>query len=121
MSSDFGSKRVVVGAHYGLRDWMVQRATASLMAIFTFIVLAHLLFTSGPLTYEVWAGIFAAQWMKALTFVTFIALAWHAWVGMRDIWMDYVKPVGIRLALHVATIVWLLACLGWAIQALWRL
>ena len=38
MSSDFGSKRVVVGAHYGLRDWMVQRATASLMAIFTFIV-----------------------------------------------------------------------------------
>jgi succinate dehydrogenase / fumarate reductase membrane anchor subunit len=56
-----------------------------------------------------------------LTLVVFIALAWHAWVGMRDIWMDYVKPVGVRLALHVATIVWLVACLGWAIQALWRL
>jgi succinate dehydrogenase / fumarate reductase membrane anchor subunit len=121
MSANFGSKRVVVGAHYGLRDWLVQRATASLMVLFTVILLAQVLFTSGPITYEVWAGIFAAQWMKALTFVVFISLAWHAWVGMRDIWMDYVKPVGVRLALHVATIVWLMACLGWAIQALWRL
>jgi succinate dehydrogenase / fumarate reductase membrane anchor subunit len=121
MSANFGSKRVVVGAHYGLRDWLVQRATASLMVLFTVILLAQVLFTSGPITYEVWAGIFAAQWMKALTLVVFIALAWHAWVGMRDIWMDYVKPVGVRLGLHVATIVWLIACLGWAIQALWRL
>lgn len=121
MSDNYGSKRVVVGAHYGLRDWLVQRATASLMAFFTFLVLLQVLVTSGPVTYEVWAGIFAAQWMKALTFVVFIALAWHAWVGMRDIWMDYIKPVGLRLALHVVTIVWLAACLGWAVQALWRL
>ena len=35
---------------------------------------------------------------------------------MRDIWMDYVKPVGIRLALQVFTIVWLIGCAGWAIQ-----
>jgi len=107
MSDNFGSKRVVVGAHYGLRDWLMQRVTAALMAFFTLLVLLQVLFTSGPVTYEVWAGIFAAQWMKALTFVVFIALAWHAWVGMRDIWMDYIKPVGLRLALHVVTIVWL--------------
>jgi succinate dehydrogenase / fumarate reductase membrane anchor subunit len=40
---------------------------------------------------------------------------------MRNIWMDYVKPPGIRLGLHVFTIVWLVACLGWAVQVLWRL
>ena len=91
MSANFGSKRVVVGAHYGLRDWLVQRSTASLMVLFTVILLAQVLFTSGPITYEVWAGIFAAQWMKALTLVVFIALAWHAWVGMRDIWMAQTK------------------------------
>ncbi|MCZ2291593.1 MAG: succinate dehydrogenase, hydrophobic membrane anchor protein, partial [Burkholderiales bacterium] len=33
MSERIGSKRLVVGAHYGLRDWMSQRATAVLMAI----------------------------------------------------------------------------------------
>ena len=120
MSVNYGSKRVVVGAHYGLRDWLSQRVTALLMALYTLVLLVQLLF-GGPLGYERWAGIFSAQWMKALTFVVFLALGWHAWVGMRDIWMDYVKPVGMRLALQVATIVWLVGCIGWAVQVLWRL
>jgi succinate dehydrogenase hydrophobic anchor subunit len=30
-----GPKRLVVGAHYGLRDWIAQRATAVLMAIYS--------------------------------------------------------------------------------------
>ena len=121
MSVNYGSKRVVTGAHYGLRDWLAQRITAALMAIFTLIVLARVVFTRGPISYESWAVIFSSQWMKALTFAVFLALAYHVWVGMRDIWMDYVKPAGIRLALHVFTIVWLLSCLGWAVQVLWRL
>ena len=120
MSVNYGSRRVVVGAHYGLRDWLSQRITAVLMALFTIVLLVQLLF-GGPLGYERWAGIFAAQWMKVLSFVVFIALGWHAWVGMRDIWMDYVKPVAVRLALQVATIVWLVGCMGWAVQVLWRL
>ncbi|MBK6789386.1 MAG: succinate dehydrogenase, hydrophobic membrane anchor protein [Betaproteobacteria bacterium] len=120
MSVNHGSKRVVVGAHYGLRDWLSQRVTAVLMALFTLVLLVQVLLP-GPLGYDKWAGIFAAQWMKVLSFVVFIALAWHAWVGMRDIWMDYVKPVGMRLVLQVATLVWLLGCTGWAVQVLWRL
>ena len=110
----------MVGAHYGMRDWLSQRITAVLMALFTIVLLAQLLF-GGPLGYERWAGIFAAQWMKVLTFVVFISIGWHAWVGMRDIWMDYVKPVALRLTLQVATIVWLVGCMGWAVQVLWRL
>ena len=121
MSVNYGSKRVVVGAHYGLRDWLAQRVTAALMVLFTLIVLAQVLLTSGEIGYDKWAGIFSAQWMKALTFSVFIALAYHVWVGMRDVWMDYIKPVGIRLVLQVFTFVWLLSCLGWAIQVLWRL
>ncbi len=120
MSVNYGSRRLVVGAHYGMRDWLSQRITAVLMALFTVVLLVQLLF-GGPLGYERWAGIFAAQWMKVLTFVVFISIGWHAWVGMRDIWMDYVKPVALRLALQVATIVWLVGCMGWAVQVLWRL
>ena len=121
MSVNYGSKRVVTGAHYGLRDWLVQRVTASLMALFTVVLLLQVLTTSGPINYEAWAGIFASQWMKFLTFAVIIALMWHAFVGVRDIWMDYVKPAGLRLALHVFTIVWLVGCAGWAFQVLWRL
>ena len=121
MAINYGSKRIVVGAHYGLRDWLSQRVTAGLMAIFTVIVLAQVLFTQGPLGYDRWAGIFSAQWMKVLTFVIIVALLYHVWVGVRDIWMDYVKSVAVRLSLQIFTIVWLVGCAGWAIQVLWRL
>jgi succinate dehydrogenase / fumarate reductase membrane anchor subunit len=117
---NFGAKRTVVGAHYGMRDWLSQRVTAVLMALFTVVLLVQLLLP-GPLGYDRWAGIFAAQWMKVLTFVVIVSLSWHAWVGVRDIWMDYIKPVGMRLALQVFTIVWLVGCAGWAVQVLWRL
>lgn len=121
MSVNYGSKRTVVGAHYGLRDWLAQRITAALMALFTVVLLAQVIFTSGPIDYEQWAGIFAAQWMKTLTFCVILAMLYHVWVGMRDIWMDYIKPVGVRLTLHVFTLVWLTGCASWAVQALWRL
>ncbi len=122
MSVNYGSKRLVVGAHYGLRDWLSQRITAALMALFTILLLAQVIFTKGPIGYDQWAGIFSAQWMKLLTFTVIIALLYHVWVGMRDIWMDYVTSrVWLRLSLQVGTIVWLVACAGWAIQVLWRL
>ncbi|WP_326536492.1 succinate dehydrogenase, hydrophobic membrane anchor protein [Pseudorhodoferax sp.] len=122
MAVNYGSKRIVVGAHYGLRDWLAQRVTGVLMALFTFIVLAQLLLNKGPIGYDLWAGIFAAQWMKVLTFSVIIALLYHVWVGIRDVLMDYITAaVWLRLVLQIFTIVWLVGCAGWAIQVLWRL
>lgn len=121
MTVNYGSKRVVTGAHYGMRDWLMQRITATLMALFTVVLVAQVVLTSGPMGYEAWAGIFASQWMKFLTFVVTISIMWHAFVGVRDIWMDYVKPVGLRLSLHVFTLVWLVGCAGWTFQVLWRI
>jgi succinate dehydrogenase / fumarate reductase membrane anchor subunit len=120
MSQNYGTKRIVSGAHYGLRDWLAQRITAVLMALFTIVLLAQVIFGE-PMSYYKWAGIFSAQWMKTLTFVVIVALLYHVWVGVRDIFMDYIKPVGIRLSLQVFAIVWLVGCAGWAIQVLWRL
>lgn len=120
MQKNYGTKRVVVGAHYGLRDWMAQRATAVLMALYTVVLLAQVLF-GAKLGYARWAAIFSAQWMKVLTFAVIVALLYHVWVGMRDVWMDYVKPVVAKLALQMFTLVWLVGCAGWAVQVLWRL
>jgi succinate dehydrogenase / fumarate reductase, membrane anchor subunit len=116
----FGSKRLVVGARYGLRDWLSQRVTAIIMAVFTVVLLAQIIF-GAPLDYYRWSGIFAAQWMKILTFVTLIALLLHVWVGIRDVLMDYIKPLAARLVFQVLSLVWLIGCTGWAIQVLWRL
>jgi succinate dehydrogenase / fumarate reductase membrane anchor subunit len=115
---NIGQRRLVVGAHYGMRDWLAQRVTAIVMVIFTVILLVSFL-TGQNFTYEGWAGLFARQWFKLFTMVTFFGLFYHVWVGIRDIWMDYVKPVGIRLTLQIATVLWLLACAAWTVQILW--
>lgn len=116
---NIGTHRLVVGAHYGFRDWLAQRVTAIVMAVYTLVLLVAFLGTS-EISYEGWVGLFAQQWFKLLTFVTLLSLFYHAWVGVRDIWMDYIKPVSVRLALQVLTILWLLACAGWSAQILWR-
>ena len=121
MSVNYGYKRIAVGAHYGIRDWLAQRVTAVLMVLFTVLVLARIIFSKGPIGYDLWAGIFSPQWMRALTFTVIISLLYHVWVGMRNVFMDYIKPATLRLCLQMFTIVWLVACAGWGIQILWRL
>ena len=112
--------RTVVGAHYGLKDWIAQRATAVIMAVYS-VLIALVLLVVRPGTFDAWQGIFANGPIKFLTFLFLVSLFYHAWIGVRDIWMDYVKPVGLRLTLQVFTIVWLVGCAGWFIQVLWRL
>lgn len=110
--------RIVVGAHYGWRDWLVQRITAVVMAAYTLLILFLLLWFGG-LDYAAWKATFANEPFRLATFVFMLSLLWHAWVGVRNIAMDYVKPVAVRLALQVAVIVVLVAYAGWTIQTLW--
>jgi succinate dehydrogenase / fumarate reductase membrane anchor subunit len=112
-------ERIVTGAHYGLRDWLAQRITAVIMAVYT-VILLFVLVGAAPITYGVWKDLFAQGWMRVATLLFAASLAWHAWVGVRDILMDYVKPVGVRLSLQVVVLVVLAGYLGWTIQILWR-
>ena len=111
--------RVVTGAHYGLGDWLAQRVTGLVMAIYSVFLLVY--FISQPaVTYPSWKALFERGWMRVATLLFAVSLAWHAWVGMRDILMDYIKPTGLRLSLEIFTLVVLAAYLGWTVQVLWR-
>ena len=112
-------KRVVVGAHYGLRDWLAQRITAVIMAVYS-VILVVLLLSGGPVDYAAWKALFAQGWMRVATLLFAVSVAWHMWVGVRDILMDYVKPDGMRLTLQVLALLTIAAYLGWTIQILWR-
>lgn len=111
--------RVVVGAHYGLKDWLGQRITAVVMAAYT--LLMAVLVALNVSDYESWRSLMAHPFIRFVSFIFILSLCFHAWVGVRDIWMDYVKPTAIRLTLHVLTLLTLVGCAGWAIQILWRL
>ena len=110
--------RIVVGAHYGWRDWLVQRVTAVVMAVYALLILGLILWFGG-FDYAAWKATFANEPFRLATFVFMLALLWHAWVGVRNIAMDYVKPVALRLSLQVAVIMALVAYAGWTIQTLW--
>ncbi len=111
--------RLVVGAHYGLRDWLVQRITAVVMAVYS-LVLGAWIFLEPPLNYGAWKSMFASGWMRIATLFFIASLLLHAWVGIRDIVMDYVKPAWLRLCLHVLVILVLIAYAAWSVQIFWR-
>lgn len=114
------TKRIVTGAHYGLKDWLAQRITAVVLAVYTLVLGASVLF--GPAVSQTsWRALFSGPFMKVLTLLAFIALAWHAWIGVRDIYMDYIKPTAVRLTLQVITIVLLFAYVIWAANILWSI
>jgi len=110
--------RVVTGAHYGLRDWLIQRVTAALMALYS-AALAGYLLLQPELDYNVWTGLFSGQPMRTFTLLFLLGAFYHAWIGVRDIVMDYIKPAGVRLAIHVLVILTLALYAIWAVQTLW--
>ncbi|MCR4303969.1 MAG: succinate dehydrogenase, hydrophobic membrane anchor protein [Gallionella sp.] len=110
--------RVVTGAHYGLRDWLIQRISAMLMALCSVALVVYLLLQP-RLDYDVWTGLFSSQVIRALSLMFMISLFYHAWIGVRDVVMDYVKPAGARLVCHVLVILALLFYAIWSVQILW--
>jgi succinate dehydrogenase / fumarate reductase membrane anchor subunit len=112
------TRRQAVGAHYGLKDWLLQRLTAVVMALYTLLLLVALLWNGG-FDHTVFKALFASGAFRLASFLFMVALLYHAWIGVRDIWMDYVKSVGLRLALQFVTVAVLVAYLGWTIQVLW--
>jgi succinate dehydrogenase / fumarate reductase membrane anchor subunit len=114
------TQKVSVGAHYGLRDWLAQRITAVVITLYVALVIVMMFARGGePVDYAAWHSLFARGWFRVVSFVFLIAVYYHAWVGLRNIFMDYVKPTGVRLLLQTLVICALIGYTGWAIQVLW--
>jgi len=113
-------KREVVGAHYGLFDWLVQRLSAVVMVAYTLLLLL-VLARMPQIDYVHWKALWNVPVMRYCTALFLLALYLHAWVGLRDIFMDYIKDAGLRLTLYVFTVIALLWYAIWSVQILWGL
>ncbi len=120
-----GTKRLVVGAHYGTLDFIVQRVTAVIMIVYTLVLFFGYLFTS-DMDFDGWRRIFtfsvgALPLGQLLATLAFLSVCWHAWIGMRDIWMDYVRLAGLRLFMQTMTILWLIGTVVYFVKILWSI
>ena len=113
------TKRIVTGAHYGLRDWLGQRITAIALVLYTLYLLYSVL-TVPTLTYSSWYGLFLSPFMRVATLLAMLALIYHAWVGIRDVLMDYIQQTWMRLSLEILTLSLLAGYACWTVIILWR-
>ena len=104
-------------AAQGLRAWLLQRLTAIYLGAYLVYMLARLAL-AGPLGYPQWRAWLAEPWMGVSTALFAMAVLVHGWVGIRDVLIDYVHPVWMRLLLMALTGLMLLASLLWIVRAL---
>lgn len=100
------------GAHAGTGTWLLQRATALVLAVLLPLLLVRLL-GALPVDFAGWQAIFSLLWVRAALMLVACALALHAWVGMRDLLMDYVHATAMRLTLELAVVVILAGSVAW--------
>ena len=104
-------------AAQGLRAWLLQRFTAIYLA--AYLVAGAVCLTSrDTVMYTDWRSWFAQPWMGVATVIFAIAVLLHVWVGIRDVLIDYVHAVWLRLLFMAATALMLLASLLWVMRAL---
>ncbi|GAA0582729.1 succinate dehydrogenase, hydrophobic membrane anchor protein [Halomonas salifodinae] len=102
----------------GLSDWLIQRVSALILAVYTLFMVGYLLFNPG-LDYAAWSGLFSATWMRIFSLLAFVSLAAHAWVGLWTVTTDYLKATALRLVVQIVIILAIFVFLVWGIQVLW--
>lgn len=110
--------RTPVGAHYGWQDWLAQRITAVIMLLFSIVFIGFFV-VHGSVHYSDWKMLFSSQVFRVLALLFLLSVYYHAWIGIRDVFMDYLKPVGLRLTANVLAMLFLLSCAIWSIAILW--
>lgn len=113
--------RRVSGSHRGLDMWLLQRASAVYMTVFMPIFLVMAL-TAGPMDFATWQNLFAPLAMKVASILFVAAMLSHAWIGLREIFIDYLhceRCTMLRLSLYFFFAVLYLGCLVWSVDILW--
>lgn len=105
---------------YGLSGWMWQRITAGIMAFYTIILVVRVSLRA-PFTATSWKAFFTPSIFKLLTLLFVMALLYHAWLGVKEILMDYAHNKKIASVLEAVVTLAVAGYAGWAVAIVWNL
>lgn len=106
---------VMSRAGSGIRAWMLQRLSAVYMTVFVFGMAFYVVMQS-PADHASWRELFSQTWVQLSWSLMFVFLVVHAWVGVRDIIIDYIHSFAMRLVLYSLVIILLGMMLLWSLQ-----
>lgn len=84
----------------GMRTWMLQRLTAVYLVLYM-LVFGILILRLPVLDHSHWRQLFVAPLANIATGLFFFSILYHAWVGVRDILIDYIHWTSIRFLLWI--------------------
>lgn len=107
-------------SRHGLRDFILQRVSAVIIAIYTIMLVVYCLLHT-QVQYDDWQALFACNWMRIFSVLTLLSIVIHAWIGMWTISTDYLKCTVLRGGLQAVVALVLFVCLVWGIMILWSM
>ena len=117
MRNNSGIKSATGLTGSGSRDWILQRISAVVLAVYSVVMVGFFLFND--VNFESWQGFMLSLPMKLYSLVAILSLVFHAWVGMWTVLTDYVKSSGLRLVIQSLVIIAVLVYLFWGVMIFW--
>ncbi|MCH9689301.1 MAG: succinate dehydrogenase, hydrophobic membrane anchor protein [Gammaproteobacteria bacterium] len=102
----------------GLKDWIIQRATAIYLSAYS-ILFAAIWLGCSPWTYSQWTALFHTAWFQLATAVALFAILFHAWIGIWTVTTDYIKSTVLRLMVQGLVLFVLLSQLIAGFMIIW--
>ncbi|PHQ24156.1 succinate dehydrogenase, hydrophobic membrane anchor protein [Marinobacter guineae] len=103
----------------GIQDWIIQRVSAYVLALYTVFLLGF--FISTDVDYQSWSALFDQAWFRIFTLLTLLSIAGHAWVGLWTVSTDYIKSAGQRMLFQAVVVLAIFVYVVWGIQIIWGL
>ncbi len=103
----------------GIQDWIIQRVTAYVLALYTLFLLGF--FATTEVDYQSWSALFEQLWFRIFTLLALLSIGGHAWVGLWTVSTDYIKSAGQRMLFQGVVVLAIFVYVVWGIQIIWGL
>lgn len=104
----------------GLYDWMMQRISALVLAVYSIFIIGYLLLNP-DLTHEQWSGLFEMTSMRIFSLLALLSVGIHSWIGLWSVSTDYIKATGVRFFFQSLCGLVMFIYVVWGVQVLWGL
>jgi len=111
----------------GLSDFVIQRASAVVLTLYTLCVVGFFL-ANPDVTHAKLVGYFSSTPMVLFSTMMVLATAAHAWIGMWTVGTDYIRDhyfgthsTAFRMVYQGGCMVILFVYVLWALQVFWTL